>query len=92
MTTDKMELLRQRYRGYALEEADQLESALAERDLAGIERIAHSLAGMAGLFGYSRVGAAAGAIDRAFARGDPDAHRSCQGLIAMIRDDLGPHS
>jgi HPt (histidine-containing phosphotransfer) domain-containing protein len=87
-----MEALRQRFRVRALEEADQLEAAMLANDMDRVEWLAHSLAGTAGLFGYHRVGAAAAALDGAFARGDPDAPMGVSALVDVIRRDLSDHS
>lgn len=92
MTTDPMEALRRRFCARALDEADQLETALAANDRAAVERLAHSLAGTAGLFGYKEIGEAARAVDGAFARGDADASDAAPALIAAIRRDLRDHS
>ena len=82
MTADRMEALRLSFCARALEEADQLEAALAANDRVVIERLAHTLAGTAGLFGYQRIGAAARAVDGAFARGDAAAPDAAPALIA----------
>lgn len=92
MTIDPMEALRTRFRTRALDEADQLETALAGDDRATLERLAHSLAGTAGLFGYRAIGEAAAAVDGAFARGDPDAPQAAPALIEAIRRELSGHS
>jgi HPt (histidine-containing phosphotransfer) domain-containing protein len=92
MTADPMEALRIRFRVRALHEADQLEAALAGNDRATLERLAHSLAGTAGLFGYRAIGEAAAAVDGAFARGDPDASGAAPDLIEAIRRELSDHS
>lgn len=84
-----MEVLRRRFRARALEEADQLQAALATNDRAALERVAHGLAGTAGLFGYRAIGEAAAAVDAAFARSDPDAPDAAPALIEAIRRDLG---
>lgn len=88
MTVDPMDALRRRFRARALDEADQLERALAADDRLALERLAHSLAGTAGLFGYRRIGEAAAAVDGAFARHDPDAPDAAPALIRAIRSEL----
>jgi len=69
VTDDPLAPLRIRFRARAAEEATALAEALAGGDAAGIERIAHGLAGAAGLFGFADVGAAAVAVDQDFAVG-----------------------
>lgn len=92
MTPDPMEALRLRFCARALEEADQLETALAVNDRAATESLAHSLAGTAGLFGYTEIGEAAMTVDRAFAQGDTGAPEAVTALIKAIRRDLGDYS
>lgn len=92
MSAAGMEVLRKRFCVRALEEADALEAALAANDRSRLEWLAHSLAGTAGVFGYSRVSTAASALDGALARGEPDAPGRADALIEVIRQDLADHS
>lgn len=71
MTDDPLAPLRARFQARAAIEAAALAEALAAGEAAEVERIAHGLAGAAGLFGFADVGAAAIAVDQAFAAGRP---------------------
>lgn len=71
MTDDPLAPLRARFQARAAIEAAALAQALAAGEAAEVERIAHGLAGAAGLFGFADVGAAAIAVDQAFAAGRP---------------------
>ena len=83
-----MAALRLRFRERALADADQLEAALAANDRSQAEKVAHGLAGTAGIFGYRRISEAAAAADRAFASGRPDAASAAGALVAVVRREL----
>lgn len=67
-------------------DAQRLEQALKSEDFDAIERIAHSMAGAAGIFGLTDIGAAALAIDDRFANGTRPAPEMVETLIARVRD------
>lgn len=76
MSADPLAPLRARFRDQAAAEAKALILAATAGDGAGVERIAHRMAGAAGMFGFPEVQAAAAAVDAAFAAGRaPDADR-----------------
>ena len=78
-----MAALKARFAAAAPAEADQLERALDAGDPPAIRRIAHGLAGRAGMFGFDAVGAAALRADEADDADLPDAARA---LLAALRD------
>jgi len=69
MSDDPLAALRAEFRIRAVEDRAALAQALAVSDLDRVERVAHGLAGSAGLFGFTDVGAAALAVDDGFASG-----------------------
>ena len=69
MTSDPLAKLRTAFQRRAARDRAALIKGLAEGDAAQVERIAHGLAGSAGLFGFSDVCEAALAIDEGFATG-----------------------
>lgn len=69
MSGDPLAALRTEFLCRAVEDRAALIDALATSDVDRMERIAHGLAGSAGLFGFSEVGAAAMAMDDGFASG-----------------------
>lgn len=80
MSDDPLAVLRAEFRVRLAEDRAALAQALAGRDLDRVERVAHGLAGAAGLFGFSDIGAAALAVDDGFASG--------RGLDAQAVDRL----
>lgn len=61
----RMDALRSRFVERAATDAAALRSAWAERDAEAVRRIAHSLAGNAGMFGHPRLSEAASALEEA---------------------------
>lgn len=59
----KMEALRTRFIVRAHRDRVSLNAALAARDYATLRNVAHGLAGMAGMFGYDALGAAASTLE-----------------------------
>lgn len=74
-----MDALRSRFRERAAADAGALRDAWEIRDRAALRRIAHALAGNAGLFGHPQLGEAARALDDAL--GEP---ASDERLAAML--------
>lgn len=66
-------------------DAATMEQAVAAGDMATIERLAHSVAGAAGIFGLTEIGAAALAIDDRFAAGETPDRSQVETLIGLIR-------
>lgn len=69
MNDDPLTALRAEFCVRAVEDRAALAQALAVGDLDRVERVAHGLAGSAGLFGFTDIGAAALAVDDGFASG-----------------------
>lgn len=69
MTADPLAKLRAEFRQRAARDKVALIQHLDARDVEQVERIVHGLAGSAGMFGFSDVGAAALRIDEGFALG-----------------------
>jgi len=80
MSDDPLAALRAEFCVRATEDRAALAQALAVGDLDRAERVAHGLAGSAGLFGFTDIGAAALAVDDGFASG--------RGLDAAAADRL----
>lgn len=91
MSDDPLEPLRARFRQRA--EADRLvlAKALEQGDATEIERLAHSLAGAAGLFGYVEIGRLALQVDEGFAQGLPLSARKVRALMTAL-ERLGGYS
>ena len=85
MSEDPLEPLRVRFRKRAGVESQELADALARGDMPTVERLAHGLAGVAGLFGYADIGALALEIDGDFARGEAPPTDTVQALIAALK-------
>jgi HPt (histidine-containing phosphotransfer) domain-containing protein len=69
MTSDPLAALRGDFVIRARADRADLIAALTAGDLTRIERLAHGLAGSAGIFGYAEASAAALAVDDGFASG-----------------------
>jgi HPt (histidine-containing phosphotransfer) domain-containing protein len=82
---DPLAPLRQRFLERARVEAGVIEQALAEGDHAALETTAHSLAGSAGLFGFSDIGRAASEIDSLYASGDQPSEAQVRALLAAMQ-------
>ncbi|WP_428156186.1 Hpt domain-containing protein [Brevundimonas sp.] len=80
MSDDPLAALRAEFCVRAVEDRAALAQALAVGDLDRVERVAHGLAGSAGLFEFTDIGAAALAVDDGFASG--------RGLDAAAADKL----
>ncbi|MNV43636.1 Hpt domain protein [compost metagenome] len=91
MSDDPLEPLRARFRERAGADGLALANALARGDAAEIERLAHGLAGAAGLFGYAEVGSMALQIDERFARGASFSVDRVQALVVAL-EGLGDYS
>lgn len=89
MKADPLADLRNEFRRRAARDRVALMQCLDADDVEQIERIVHGLAGSAGMFGFSDVGAAALTIDDVFASGrglDVEAvKRLIAALEALIR-------
>ncbi|MCO8030806.1 Hpt domain-containing protein [Brevundimonas diminuta] len=85
MNGDPLEPLRLRFRERAGADSLALADALARADAAEIERLAHSLAGAAGLFGFVEVGDLALQIDQVFAAGKTPPNDHVGALIDALR-------
>lgn len=86
MTNPALAELAARFLENAQADAAALEQALTAEDFARIEQVAHSLAGAAGIFGLTDIGAAALAIDDRFACGERPERQAVETLIGRIRD------
>ena len=79
----RMAQLRARFLDRARDERARLVSAMAAGDIAEIRRIAHSLSGSGGVFGFPRISASAQQVEEK-ADGPPDAaglDRVCRALV-----------
>jgi HPt (histidine-containing phosphotransfer) domain-containing protein len=85
VTDDPLGPLRARFQARAAIEATALAEALAGGEAVEVERIAHGLAGAAGLFGFADVGAAAIAVDQDFAAGRPIDTAKVKRLIETLQ-------
>lgn len=85
MSGDPLEPLRLRFRERAGADSLALADALARADAPEIERLAHSLAGAAGLFGFVEVGDLAMQIDQGFAAGKTPPDDRVRALIVALR-------
>jgi len=86
LTNPALAQLAARFIDGARADAVAMEQALAEGDMARIERLAHGVAGAAGIFGLTEIGAAALAIDDRFAAGERPDRAQVETLVALIRD------
>jgi HPt (histidine-containing phosphotransfer) domain-containing protein len=68
---DRMAALRERFGARCGERAAQLAAALADGDRDAVVRIAHDLAGTAGIFGYPELSCAAQRLEEAARSVDP---------------------
>lgn len=86
MTDDPLAHLRARFRKRAQDDAAALRQAwrAGAQGLAQVEQLAHSLAGAAGIFGYSEIGGAAVAVDARFAQGQTPDDDEIAALLAAI--------
>lgn len=84
MSDDPLAALRAEFRIRAVEDRATLEQALAVGDDDRVERVAHGLAGSAGLFGFTDIGAAALAVDEGFASGRALDAAAADRLIAAL--------
>lgn len=78
-----MAALRARFRAAAPAEATRLDRALDRGDPDGMRRIAHGLAGRAGMFGFDALGAMALRADEAADAELPEAARA---LLTALRE------
>ncbi len=82
---ERMAGLRARFRDRAASSSVALRAAAEAGDLTELVRLAHILAGSAGLFGYPEVGAAAGEVEHAAENGDrPALARLMSELIILL--------
>ena len=86
-TSDRLEELRQRFRGRALIHAVELEQALRAGDKARLLEIAHRLSGSGGTFGYPAISRIAETVERAAESmaPAPELARVLQSLLDAIR-------
>jgi HPt (histidine-containing phosphotransfer) domain-containing protein len=91
LSDDPLEPLRARFRERAQADRLVLADALARGDAAAIERLAHGLAGAAGMFGYAEVGGLALQIVDGFARGGAFSVERVQALVEAL-EGLGDYS
>lgn len=68
----RMDLLRVRFAERAGADGEALRNAWASRDLDALRRIAHGLAGNAGLFGYTDLGMVARELEEALDKSGAD--------------------
>lgn len=89
--TDPLAPLRGKFRERTIGDARRLREATAEGEAGRreIEHILHGLAGAAGMFGFTDLGEAAGALDRRFADGDPPPAEDILALAARIEREIG---
>jgi HPt (histidine-containing phosphotransfer) domain-containing protein len=80
---ERMAALRARFAAAAPGEAEQLERALEAGDAEAMRRIAHGLAGRAGMFGFDALGATALRADEAKYAELPEAARA---LLTGLRE------
>lgn len=94
MTDDPLAALKASFRIRTLQDADALDDALSRGDEGRreIERLAHGLAGSAGIFGQQDISVAAATIDICFAEGGVPRAQWVRALSATIRERLGDHS
>lgn len=85
----RMEALRSRFVERAAADAAALRDAWAARDMESIRRIAHSLAGNAGMFGHPRLSKAAGALEDALTPplSEDGVLRNLDAVLALIPDN-----
>ena len=79
----RVEQLRLRFRSRARDEHGLLAAALAAGDLGELRRLAHSLSGAGGIFGYPGISALAAALEGALDRAEPPAP-SAAALLAEL--------
>lgn len=81
-----MEALRARFVERAAADATALRGAWAQGDMESIRRIAHSLAGNAGMFGQPQLSEAAGALEDALATppSEDRVRRKLDAVLALI--------
>lgn len=84
MTADPLADLRAEFRLRAARDRAVLIQCLDAGDVEQVERIVHGLAGSAGMFGFSDVGAAALTIDDGFASGRGLDAEAADRLIAAL--------
>lgn len=83
--SDPLAALKVAFLERAAREAEALEQALAVRDMAAVETLAHGLAGAAGMFGFAAISRDAFAVDGVFAAGALPDDNQVRTLIATIR-------
>jgi HPt (histidine-containing phosphotransfer) domain-containing protein len=79
---ERMAALRARFAAAAPGEAEQLARALQACDTDAMRRIAHGLAGRAGMFGFDALGATALRADDAT---DPELPEAARALLTALR-------
>jgi HPt (histidine-containing phosphotransfer) domain-containing protein len=87
----RMEALRSRFVERAATDEAALRSAWAGRDVETVRRIAHSLAGNAGMFGHPQLSEAAGALEEALTPSfsEEDVARNLDAVFALIPYNSG---
>lgn len=88
--TDVLAALTARFLQRCAADLDQLDRRLndAPFESADLDALFHRLAGAAGTFGFAAIGAAAGACDDAFARGEAPDRAAVERLAETIREAL----
>jgi HPt (histidine-containing phosphotransfer) domain-containing protein len=83
----RLEKLRGRFVARSCVERAQLETALAAADLIEVRRIAHSLSGAGGTFGFPAISQAAGDLEAAVdgGAGEELLNATAGALIALLR-------
>lgn len=82
---DLLEGLREKFRERCAGDAQAIRIHLAGGPTEdSLERIIHRIAGAAGMFGAPELGAAAQALDEAYADGRPPDEDALRGLLALI--------
>lgn len=87
----RMNGLRARFAERARGDGEALQRAWADRDLDALQRISHSLAGNAALFGHPELGAAACSLEAALEDSCPDQQLEAKviAVVALIPGVLG---
>ncbi len=82
---DRLSLLRARFLERARSDAEALAAALQSGDIATISRLAHGIAGNAGLFGFPDVSAEASSLEYAIEEAEPMWPDRTRALVTSLR-------
>ena len=83
---DEIAALRSQFSVWATGQAADLRAYLEQRELnaSKVERLAHILAGTAGMLGFSDVAAAAAPVNEQFAAGEMPTREALEALLASL--------